>query len=419
LKSNENIKDVLIVGGGMITNDLILPAVYHLQRLGKIKNISVCALNGKPIKELSENAIIKNAFPNSSFTPYPDYTSVDENEMFPELYKDVLAEMSPGNLIIVATPDQTHYQIIKDSLAADQHTITVKPLVLKYSEAMELEEIAKEKGLFLGVEYHKRMDDRALMARQHYREGHFGEFRLAQASMIEPYYYKESNFQNWCVCENSDMFAYVGCHYVDQIHFITNLLPVEVSVYGIKDKYPNGREGYLWTDARVIWNNGACLNVIDAMGYPDIAPGGNAQGLKMFCKGENDACMIFHDDQYRGVKYSFDPDFKNSPEKKYQEPSPDFMKLVYRGGSDGLEPVGYGYRSIEKLVEGALRVKQCETLEDRQKVLNTIDEEGILATPQNSFYNELVVEAGRLSILNDGKPAVIEYGDTPSVRLKK
>ena len=59
MNPNENIKDVLIIGGGMITNDLILPAVYHLQRLGKIKNISVCALNGKPIKESKELKIIK------------------------------------------------------------------------------------------------------------------------------------------------------------------------------------------------------------------------------------------------------------------------------------------------------------------------------------------------------------------------
>jgi len=416
--ANETIKNVLIIGGGMITNDLILPTVYHLQRLGKIKNISVCALNGKPLKELAENKIIKDAFPNSSFTAYPDYNSVDLNEFFPNLYKEVLNKMGPENLVIVATPDQTHYQIAKDALAAGQHTITVKPLVLRHSEATELENISKEKGLFLGVEYHKRMDDRALMARQHYRNGDFGEFRLAQASMIEPYYYMESNFQNWCVCENTDMFAYVGCHYVDQIHFITGLLPVEVSVYGIKDKYPNGREGYLWTDARVLWNNGACLNVIDAIGYPDIAPGGNAQGLKMFCKGKNDACIIFHEDQFRGVKYSFDPDLATAPAKKYQEPSPDFMKLVYRGGNDGLEPVGYGFRSIEKLVDGALRIKQCDSLKGKQEELSAIDEEGILATPNNSFYNELVVEAGRLSILNDGRPAVIEYGDNPSVRLK-
>ena len=37
--------DVVIVGGGMITTDLLLPSIYHLQRVGLIKDISVCALN--------------------------------------------------------------------------------------------------------------------------------------------------------------------------------------------------------------------------------------------------------------------------------------------------------------------------------------------------------------------------------------
>ena len=36
---------------------------------------------------------------------------------------------------------------------------------------------------------------------------------------------------------------------------------------------PNGAEGYLWTDARVIWNNGACLNVQNTLSYPEDGPG--------------------------------------------------------------------------------------------------------------------------------------------------
>jgi hypothetical protein len=41
----------------------------------------------------------------------------------------------------------------------------------------------------------------------------------------------------------------------------------------------------------------------------------------------------------------------------------------------------------------------------------------VLATPANSRYNELVVEAGRLSILNEGREARIEYGGEPHVWL--
>ncbi len=60
--------DVTIVGGGMITNDLILPSVYHLQRTGVIGSISICALNNAPLKTLKENSEIKEAFPEQDFT---------------------------------------------------------------------------------------------------------------------------------------------------------------------------------------------------------------------------------------------------------------------------------------------------------------------------------------------------------------
>ena len=406
--------EVVLIGGGMITQVQILPSLYHLQRLGIIGKISVCALNGAPLKVLAEDEALKKAFPGQSFTPYPDFARVDPEEKFPHLFEEVLSQMPERQIVFVALPDQIHYPAITKALQANQHTLTVKPLVLEFAQAQEIEKIALEKGLFVGVEYHKRLDDRALMARQQYRAGNFGNFRLGQASMVEPYYYRDSNFQNWCVCENSDMFTYVGCHYVDQVHCITGLLPVEVSVYGIRDKYPNGNEGFLWTDGRVIWENGACLNVIDAMGYPNIAPGGNMQGLKMLCQGEKDACLLFHEDQFRGVKYSYDTPADG---KYYHEPNPDYFKLLYRGG-EGLQPVGYGYRSIETLVQAVHRVEAGENLESRRAIIRGIDAEDVLATPANSSYNELVIEAGRLSIMNNSRPAVIEYGDNPHVCLK-
>ena len=409
---------VAVIGGGMITQIQILPSLYYLQKVGMIGDIAVCALNGAPLKTLAEDATLKDAFPGQGFTPYPDYTKVAPDETFPNLYEDVLAKMPERNIALIALPDQLHYPAVMKALEANQHVITVKPLVLKHDEAVEIEMAAEAKGLFVGVEYHKRFDDRALMARVQYRKGNLGEFKLGQAALIEPWYYRDSNFQNWCTCENSDMFTYVGCHYVDQIHFITGLLPVEVSVYGIKDKYPNGNEGYLWTDGRVVWDNGSALDVADAMGYPNCAPGGNWQGLKMFCHGGDDACIVFHDDQYRGVKHSYKTAGDAPGDSKYNEPSPDYFKLVYRGGK-GLEPVGYGYRSIEALVKAVLRVEGAgDALSARQGAVKEIDDEGVIATPANSAYNELVIEAGRLSILNEGRPVVIEYGDRPHVRFK-
>jgi len=410
---------VTIVGGGMITQIQILPSIYQLQRLGLVGNINICALNGAPLKVLAEDEGLLNNFPGQSFTPYPDFHGVDPDEKFPSLFEEVVNDMPERNVVFVALPDQIHYHAIKTALDANQHVLTVKPLVLKYNRATEIEKLAFDKGLFVGIEYHKRFDDRALMARQIYRRGDFGEFKLGQASMIEPWYYRDSNFMNWCTCENSDMFTYVGCHYVDQVHFITGLMPVEVSVHGIVDTYPNGNKGYLWTDGRVLWENGASLSVVDAMGYPNAAPGGNNQGLRMFNKGDTDACLLMHDDQYRGLKYSLNSKGTDPGDDKfYHEPSPDYFKMVYRGGK-GLEPVGYGYRSIEAILRAAARVEAAGDLAARQTEIRAIDGEGVIATPANSSYNELVIEAGRMSITNGGRPVVIEYGERPHVHFRE
>jgi len=184
---------------------------------------------------------------------------------------------------------------------------------------------------------------------------------------------------------------------VDLVHFITGLLPAAVSVYGIPERFPNGREGFLWTDARVIWNNGACLSVQNALGFPDAAPGTNTQGLTLYCSGADEGGLLAHSDQYRGLKYCY------TRPALYAEPSPDYFQYIEFGGQ-GLAPVGYGYRSVEFIVETALRVEsEGRDLAGRQRILHDIDGAGIMATPANSSYNEQVVEAARESILNGGK----------------
>ena len=50
-------------------------------------------------------------------------------------------------------------------------------------------------------------------------------------------------------------------------------------------------------------------------------------------------------------------------------------------------------------------------------MISEIDKKGIIATPANSYINELVVEAARISILKDGENVDIVYGDNPHVRL--
>jgi len=216
--------DVTIIGGGMITYDLLLPTVYHLQRTGYINKIKICALDSSPLKTLKNSREMKEAFPGQDFEAFPSVTEPEKNK-FPDLYKEVIAKMKPRQIVIVAMPDHLHYPVVMEALKHNQHILCVKPLVLKYEQSVEIEKTAYERGLFVGVEYHKRFDRRSLMAKRGCELKQFGEFVIGEAKLIEPYYYRSSNFQNWFTCDKSDPFVYIGCHYVDLVYFITGLKP--------------------------------------------------------------------------------------------------------------------------------------------------------------------------------------------------
>jgi predicted dehydrogenase len=414
--------DVLIVGGGMITHDLLLPSVYHLQRLGHVGSIAICALNSAPLRALRDSREIGEAFPGQSFAALPPLSDPPER-MQPALFKQALGRLAPRQAVIVAVPDDFHFDVVRDCLLHDQHVLCVKPLVLRHAQALEIEELARARGLYVGVEYHKRFDRRALLARRNYRAGKFGTFVLGEAKLIEPYYYRHSNFQNWFTCDKTDPFVYVGCHYVDLVWFITGIRPVGISVSGVEGRFPNGRQGYLWANGRVRYENGALLNVSAGLGYPDGAGGGNDQGLLMYCEGDNRNGMIQHIDNDRGVRYAF-LEADNAEGTRHRYVNPDFFRLV-PWEQPGLRPIGYGYESVAANIETMLRIEQAAAglapeaaLARRRELARAVDEQGILATPANSAINELVVEAARLSILSDGDWVDIRYTPAPRVAMR-
>lgn len=409
---NDRLLDVTIVGGGMITNDQILPSLYHLQREGKVGDISICALTSAPLRVLAEAAAFQEAFPGQSFRPCPSLGE-PEDKTYPKIYREVIAAMEPGGLVVVAVPDQLHNEVIRFALDHEQHILTVKPLVLSYREALEIEKTALEKGLFVGVEYHKRFDRRSLEARRQYRAGRLGEFKCGESKLVEPWYYRHSNFQNWFTRENTDPFTYIGCHYVDLVWFITGLKPVEVSVRGVEGSFPNGNRGFLWAHGRVAWENGALLGVLTGLGYPDEGAGTNDQGMVLYGEGDDCGTIINHNDQYRGCSYGYSD---RDAGAAFRFVNPDYFKLV-PGVGPGLKPVGYGYESIEANVIAAAAVSAAGDLSQRQRLIREIDARGIIATPANSSINELVTEAVRMSILAEGRPAAIDWENGPSVKL--
>jgi hypothetical protein len=109
---------------------------------------------------------------------------------------------------------------------------------------------------------------------------------------------------------------------------------------------------------------------------------------------------------------------------RYNYVSPDFYRLVPWSGP-GYRPVGYGYESVAASLEAMRRLEaesaglaEPAALARRREIIHEIDRAGLLATPANSAFNELVVEAARLSIQADGDWCNIIYGTNPRVELR-
>ena len=158
-----NKPQVTVVGGGMITHDQILPSLYQLQRVGRIGDITVCASRRQTVEALAKADSIARAFPGHSFRAFPE--AGDSAKAQPELYRSVIERMLPRQIVIAAVPDQLHYDVIMAALRHDQHVCAVKPLVLQHAQAVEIEREAFKRGLVVGIEYHKRFDDRSRIRR--------------------------------------------------------------------------------------------------------------------------------------------------------------------------------------------------------------------------------------------------------------
>ena len=94
--------EVLIVGGGMITHDQILPTLFHMQRSGAVGEITVCASRPATVRALAEAESLRLAFPGQSFCGLPE-----SGEQQPELYREAIRRMLPRQIVVAAVPDHS------------------------------------------------------------------------------------------------------------------------------------------------------------------------------------------------------------------------------------------------------------------------------------------------------------------------
>lgn len=104
----------------------------------------------------------------------PDRCYADHNAMF------AAESARPDGIrcVTIATPNNTHYPIARAALQADIHVICEKPLTFTTAEALDLQAIAAERGLVVGVAYgysgHQMIEEAARLV----ADGTLGDIRI-------------------------------------------------------------------------------------------------------------------------------------------------------------------------------------------------------------------------------------------------
>jgi predicted dehydrogenase len=232
--------NVAIIGGGMFFDDIIGQSFKDLMRggvAGALTSIGMSHLASAVADiEINVSAIGTRSERSGTAGRIVDWFA----EEFPDrkidacygdaVWRDILATHKP-DVLFVATPDHVHAQPILDALDAGCDVVTEKPLCLTTQEADQIITRAKETDRIVAVDMHKRFDPfvRDMMLNAHDKYGAINRVRTVLEEPLEV----STDIFAWA--EQSNPFAYVGCHWLDIVHHYLKVKPRTVFATGQKN----------------------------------------------------------------------------------------------------------------------------------------------------------------------------------------
>ena len=159
---------------------------------------------------------------------------------------------------IVALPDHLHYSFGKLLIENKIHCFIVKPLTPTLEESLDLVSLQRKNKVLGVVDFHKRYDEVNLVIKDIINKGDIGSPLSATVEYSQKIEMPTIVFSDWI--ENSNVFQYLGVHYVDMIYFLTSYKPekaMAVGTYGILQE--KGINTYDSIHATIVWYNKAYM----------------------------------------------------------------------------------------------------------------------------------------------------------------
>jgi D-galacturonate reductase len=312
----------------------------------------------------------------------------------PKAYESAVADFSPGDVAVIFTPDDTHFDIAMACIERGIHVMVTKPIVQTLKDHQILAKAAADKGVLVGVEVHKRLDPFYADARDRARST-LGNFQYMYAYMSQPKHQLET-FKAWAG-KSSDISYYLNSHHVDFSEWTLAGIARPIRVTGTsstgvaKARDMNTEDSITLT---VQWEN---LNdkTLGCAVYTSswVAPKGDVHSQQRFflmgTRGE-----ITVDQAHRGCTVAVD-------DTPFASVNPLFMKYTPTNGKFSGQSA-YGVKSFENFIDA------CRDINAGRATPGDFDD-GSLATVHTTMQGTAILEAGRRSLDNDGQPMDIIY----------
>ena len=229
-----------------------------------------------------ELAAITERSKSLSREKYPDVSIV---RSFDELISRIELD-----LIVVNTPDITHYEYARRALEAGKHVVVEKPFTITVAEGEELVALAAERGLMLSVYQNRRWDCDFLTVKEILAKGLLG--RLVEFESTFPRYRNYIKPNTWKETgESGGGLTYnLGAHVIDQV----------VQLFGMPDA--------VFADIATLRDGGKVDDYfIIHLLKPSKAPEVRVTLKASYLMCESEPRFVLHGTEGSYVKYGLDP----------------------------------------------------------------------------------------------------------------
>lgn len=379
--------NVVVVGSGMYVTGrgtdgfgTIMPALLEWKRNRPLGEIFIAGTRPKNIREAKRKikelaGLMGVKMPAIKY--YPEGNRPDRNS-----YRKAFRDIPKPACAFVCVPDQLHTPVALDAIRSGFHTFVVKPLAPTTKEAVKLRDALKKANVYGAVDFHKRWDEANLKMKDLISGGVIGDPLYILVEYSQRKSVPSMRFKQWI--NNTNIFQYLGVHYVDIIYFVTGAVPKRVMATGQKRWLRSkGVDAYDSIQAVIEWEmpsgsrfiSHILTNWID----PESTSAMSDQKIKVIgTKGRFES-----DQKQRGIKIVLDGHYT-------EEPNPYFSASY--GGKGKAEYRGYGIRSVHQFLD------DCCHIEDGLIEAQDLDQKR--PTFRQSFIPTAVIEAVNRSLIN-------------------